>query len=163
MKFREVKEKLSEAVNLRDELSPPYMLILKRMGIRIFPDGRKVALYVNEKLGLTFTIPYGPSETNPREVMPGIQAEEFEYIEENIEHIKNISRKGKSKEIKFLDGSSFDVHPNTAKAIHLVWDGLNDQNKAKIASMLSHSKGKFLQVADFAHKHVDYRIGKHSS
>lgn len=37
---------------------PPMMLILKRRGIRIFPDGQRVALYYNDKLGLSFSIPY---------------------------------------------------------------------------------------------------------
>jgi hypothetical protein len=37
------------------------MLVLRRKGIRIFPDGKHVALYTNDKYNLVFTIPYGGS------------------------------------------------------------------------------------------------------
>ena len=50
---------------------PPQMLVLKRMGIRIFPDGRRVALYVDPKLGLTFSIPY--DENFGSAIVPGVQ------------------------------------------------------------------------------------------
>jgi hypothetical protein len=140
--------------------SAPQMLVLRRTGIRIFPDGRRVALYVNDRHNLMFSVPYkktlGPSN------IPMVQAEEVEHIEENIEHIKNISRKGQSKEIKFTDGTSHNVDVETAKAIHLVHDALNDENKTKVAKMLSHSAGQFKKVASFAHKNVGYRIGKQS-
>jgi len=38
---------------------PSPMLVLRRRGIRVFPDGRKVALYTNDKYGLVITVPYG--------------------------------------------------------------------------------------------------------
>ena len=158
------KEQISEAARLKDELNPPYMLVLKRRGIRIFPDGKRVALYVNEKLGLTFTIPYEPSGTSPKEILPGVQAEEVdineENIEENIEHIKDIVDKHQAKKLKFLDGSSLNVDATTAKAIHLVHGALNDENKAKVARMLSHSKNQFMKVADFAMKNTAFKIDK---
>ena len=49
---------------------PPMMLILKRQGIRIFPDGKRVALYKNEKLGLSFTVPY--SSNGPEQELTGV-------------------------------------------------------------------------------------------
>ena len=156
-------EQISEAP-LKDELNPPVMLVLKRRGIRIFPDGKRVALYVNEKLGLSFTIPYTPAGSSAKELIPGVQSEEIELseenIEENIEHIKSLSTKGGVKELKFLDGSSLKVDQHVAKAIHLVHNALNPENKAKVAKMLSHSKGQFLKVADFANKQTAYKIGK---
>jgi len=50
--------------NLREgrmsaEVIPAPMLVLRRRGVRIFPDGRKVALYTNDKYNMIFTIPYG--------------------------------------------------------------------------------------------------------
>ena len=157
-------EQISESV-LEESYIPPQMLVLKRTGIRIFPDGRRVALYVNDKLGLVFTVPYQPTG-DVSQVIANVTTEETEIneenIEENIEHIKNISRKGEAKEIKFLDGTSVKVDPHTAKAIHLVHDALNDENKAKVTKMLTQSKGQFSKVAEFAHKNVAYRIGKQS-
>jgi hypothetical protein len=158
------KEQISEAARLKDELNPPYMLVLKRRGIRIFPDGKRVALYVNEKLGLTFTIPYVPSGSSAKEILPGVQAEEIEIseelIDENLEHLNDIVDKHQAKELKFLDGSKLKVDAQTAKAITLVHNALNDENKAKVARMLSHSKNQFMKVADFAHKNTAYKIDK---
>lgn len=156
-------DQISEAT-LKDELNPPVMLVLKRRGIRIFPDGKRVALYVNEKLGLTFTIPYNPAGSTAKELIPGVQSEEIELSEENIdkniEHIKDIVDKHQAKKLKFLDGSSMTVDATTAKAIHLVHGALNDQNKAKVSRMLSHSKGQFMKVADFAMKNTAFKIDK---
>jgi hypothetical protein len=61
MKFRELRTKMNENIALRDETIPAPMLVLRRKGIRIFPDGKRVALYTNDKYNLVFTIPYGSS------------------------------------------------------------------------------------------------------
>ena len=62
MRFKEVRKKLiDEATRLRDEQIPAPILMLRRKGIRIFPDGRHVALYTNDKYNLVFTVPYGSS------------------------------------------------------------------------------------------------------
>lgn len=143
----EGEEFLGEAADMRD---PPMMMVLKRKGIRIFPDGKRVALYVNEKLGLTFTIPYSTSAgmENP---MVGVTED---VVVENIKHLKDMVTKGEPRELKFLDGTSAEVHHDLAKKILMVHDSLNDENKAKLADMLSASKNKFLKVANFAHEKV---------
>jgi hypothetical protein len=64
MKFRELRFKLNEDKALKDETIPAPMLVLRRRGIRIFPDGKHVALYTNDKYNLVFTIPYGGSASN---------------------------------------------------------------------------------------------------
>jgi hypothetical protein len=61
MKFRDLRSKLNEDKALRNEVIPAPMLVLRRKGIRIFPDGKHVALYTNDKYNLVFTIPYGGS------------------------------------------------------------------------------------------------------
>lgn len=43
---------------IQKSVDPPPALLLKRTGIRIFPDGRRVAVYTNSKLGLVFSVPY---------------------------------------------------------------------------------------------------------
>jgi hypothetical protein len=58
MKFKDFREQLDESI--KDNIPAP-MLVLRRRGIRIFPDGRKVALYTNDKYNLVFTVPYGHS------------------------------------------------------------------------------------------------------
>jgi hypothetical protein len=59
MKFKDLRSKLNEDKALRNETIPAPMLVLRRKGIRIFPDGKRVALYTNDKYNLIFTIPYG--------------------------------------------------------------------------------------------------------
>lgn len=66
MKFRELREKIEGT-----EMSPAPMLVLRRRGIRIFPDGRKVALYTNDKYNLVFTIPYGGSQEEISPIVGG--------------------------------------------------------------------------------------------
>ena len=65
---------LEEAVDSKDT---PYVLLLKRKAIRIYPDGTKVALYHNKQLDKYFSVPYGPG------VDAAIQAEEVE-LEESV-------------------------------------------------------------------------------
>lgn len=52
---------------------PPPVITLKRAGIRIFPDGRRVALYNNAQLGLLFSVPY--DENFGTNVIPGVKEE----------------------------------------------------------------------------------------
>jgi hypothetical protein len=58
MKFLQLRQTINEAP-ITKEVIPNMILVLKRRGIRIFPDGRKVALYVNDKYNLVFTVPFG--------------------------------------------------------------------------------------------------------
>jgi len=144
-----------EEVLNEQEFVAPQMMVLRRTGIRIFPDGRRVALYVNEKYNLMFSVPYKKGQS-PTDVLT-VQSEEIEHIEENIEHIKDIVKNNQAKKLKFGDGTSMNVDATTAKAIHLVHGTLNDENKAKVARMLSHSKDQFLKVADFAMKNTAFK------
>ena len=70
-----VEEKLSEAQS-KDGPTPPYVLLLKRKAIRLYPDGTKIALYYNKQINKFFSVPYDtPTGT-------AIQAEEVEQIDE---------------------------------------------------------------------------------
>lgn len=59
------------------QMDPPMILVLKRRGIRIFPDGKRVALYKNDKLNLSFSVPY--NSNGPEQELVGI-SEEIEQI-----------------------------------------------------------------------------------
>ena len=70
-----VEEKLSEAQS-KDGPTPPYVLLLKRKAIRLYPDGTKIALYYNKQINKFFSVPYDtPTGT-------AIQSEEVEQIDE---------------------------------------------------------------------------------
>ena len=156
---------ISEA--MERTMDPPQALLLQRKGIRIFPDGRKVAMYVNKKLGLVFTIPYaGTGKTQGEIVQQGIavQAEEVESEEimESLEQVAKFAQQdnvtSNSRHFKFADGSKLKVSHGAAKAIHMVHGALNDENKKKFADMLTTPKG-FEKAAHFALSKVQFTIG----
>ena len=139
---------------------PPMMLILKRQGIRIFPDGKRVALYNNEKLGLSFTIPY--TGNGPEQETTSV-SEEVEDIMETLEQVsayaQQESPKALAKNMKFADGSSLKVSHGAAKAIHMVHGALNPENQKKFVDMLTNPKG-FTKAAQFALSKVNFSIGE---
>jgi len=71
-------EQLSEALLLDETANPPVTIMLRRKAIRLFPDGKRVALYTNDKLGLVFTVPYNSKgEVQPTNaIMPSSSTEE---------------------------------------------------------------------------------------
>jgi hypothetical protein len=71
MRFKELRAKLNETATIAGETIPSPMLVLRRRGIRVFPDGKHVALYTNDKYNLIFTIPYGSSAGNPANPIVG--------------------------------------------------------------------------------------------
>ena len=153
------KEQITEA--LQDEIQPPPMLVLRRKGIRIFPDGRRVAMYTNDKLGLVFTIPYTAGSVSSPVTIPGVQSEEtdlMESLDQVAAYAQEEQPKALAKHMKFADGSKLKVSHGAAKAIHLVHGALNDENKKKFADMLTNPKG-FEKAAHFALSKVEYKIG----
>lgn len=165
LEFTDV-EQLGEA--LKDETQPAPMLILRRKGIRIFPDGKRVALYTNDKYGLVFTIPYNAGGTGTAgsfgsQNVPGVQTESAEtIISETLDQVAKFAQQdnvtSQAKHIKFADGSKLKVSHGAAKAIHMVHGALNDENKKKFADMLNNPKG-FEKAAHFALSKVNFTIG----
>ena len=47
---------------------PPAVLILKRKTVRLYPDGQRIALYRNARLGLNFAVPYENSNDGHKAV-----------------------------------------------------------------------------------------------
>lgn len=67
MDFKELREQLTEG---HDAANPAAMLVLKRRGVRVFPDGQRVALYTNDKYNLTFTVPFGKGVDHNTPISP---------------------------------------------------------------------------------------------
>jgi len=158
----EINEKVR---GFKDENNPPVVIVLQRKGIRIFPDGKKVAMYQNKQLGLVITIPYAGTGNSPGEVIPGanIQMEQTENsvneaFDQVVSYASQTNPKSTSKHIKFNDGSKLKVSHGAAKAIHMVHGALNDENKKKFTDMLTHPKG-FEKAAHFALSKVKFTIG----
>jgi len=153
-------QKEEVALELTEELAdPPMMMVLKRKGIRVFPDGKRVALYVNEKLGLTFTIPYTPAIGKTENPMVGVTEEIMESLEQVAAYAQQENPKSTAKHMKFADGSKLKVSHGAAKAIHMVHGALNDQNKKHFEDMLKNPKG-FEKAAHFALSKVNFTINK---
>lgn len=59
--FQSFQTELNEGVEdlVEHATMPPNILILRRITVRQFPGDTMVALYKNDRLGLTFSIPYG--------------------------------------------------------------------------------------------------------
>lgn len=68
--FKNLRQGLNEARDIGSEETPPAMLVLRRRGVRLFPDGQRVALFTNDRYKLMFTVPYGSSYLNVRPGSP---------------------------------------------------------------------------------------------
>ena len=136
-------ESLNEVVDAKD---PPYILLLKRKAIRIYPDNTKVALYHNKQLDKYFSVPYGPG------VDSYIQAEETELEEAVMDQLNKIVSNKSAQSVKFGSGHTRKVDHYTASAITQVHNALNDDNKKKFADMVHKSPEHFMKAADFALK-----------
>ena len=132
---------------------PPFVLVLRRKAIRLYPNGQKVALYYNQKINKSFTIPYGP------EVDGVIQAENFtsdiNTLEEDaISQLLKIKDEHQIGKVKHKDGTSSKVDVQTAHAILTVHKSLNDENKKKFADMVGKSNQHLQKAAGFSFKHL---------
>jgi hypothetical protein len=136
-------ESLNEVVDAKD---PPYILLLKRKAIRIYPDNTKVALYHNKQLDKYFSVPYGPG------VDSYIQAEETELEEAVMDQLNKIVSNKSAQSVKFGSGHTRKVDHYTASAITQVHDALSDDNKKKFSDMVHKSPEHFMKAADFALK-----------
>ena len=69
---------------------PPPVLVMKRKSIRLFPDGRRVALYYVDKINKYVTVPYTAMQWSS-------SAPTSSVVEENIKNPKIGYKNGNSK------------------------------------------------------------------
>jgi hypothetical protein len=145
-KDKEVKEdfEVIEAEDLqeqrRDKMKdPPFVLMLKRKAIRLYPNNTKIALYYNQKLNKYFSVPYGDKVDGP------LQAEETV-----MNQLHEIAANKQSGVIKFDNGQAQKVDYYTASAITQVYESVNTENKNKLAEMVHKSPAHLSKVAEFA-------------
>ena len=129
-----------EVVQLTEAQDPPFVLVLKRKAIRLYPDGTKIALYHNDRLDKDFAVPYSTSS------QPVIQAEAVDAIGQ-LQRIKDSHSHGT---INHKDGSASKVDVQTAHAVLMVHKSLNDENKTKFADMVARSSHHMQKAANFA-------------
>lgn len=151
IKFDDEKEKeeVKEEISLDEAVlsDPPFMLLLKRTAIRLYPNGMKVAVYHSDKLNKDFAVPFVDNQ------MGAIQSEE--YIEEAVMDTLHKIVAGKSAQsVKFASGETRKVDHYTASAITQIHKALNDENKKKFADMVHKSPAHFEKAASFAFSKV---------
>jgi hypothetical protein len=140
-------DQLDEAQN--PGATPPYVLLLKRKAIRLYPDGTKIALYHNKQINKYFSVPYD----SPVEIA-SIQAEEIELQESVMDQLHKIVKDKSAQPVKFASGHSRKIDHFTASAITQVHKALNDDNKKKFADLVHKSPEHFMKASDFAFKHA---------
>jgi len=123
---------------------PPFVLVLKRKSIRLYPNNTKIALYYNQKLDKYFSIPYGGGVDAP------VQAEETQIEEGVMDQLHKIVADKQAQSVKFGNGQSRKVDHFTASAITQVHKALNNDNKKKFADMVHKSPAHLVKASDFA-------------
>ena len=121
--------------------TPPYVLLLKRTAIRLYPDGTKIALYRNKQLNKYFSVPYDTP------VSSTIQAEEVE-LEEAHDPWKD-KQFGPTKIIKQkyhvkTDTKSYNVKADNEDHAHKLVT--NHAPGSKIVSI--EHKGRIMEVVE---------------
>jgi hypothetical protein len=141
-----------EAIQLDENREPPFVLVLKRKAIRVYPDGTKIALYYNDKLKRIFTVPYDTMDRI------SIQAqEEVEQVEEAVDAIGQLQKIKDTHQhgtVNHKDGSASKVDAQTAHAVLTVHKSLNDVNKKKFADMVARSSHHMQKAAEFSWKQM---------
>lgn len=148
---KELKLQLLEAVKNPPHTAevPPVVLLLSRKAIRVFPDGKRVALYYAGKINKYVSIPFDDNDTSSNLV--GIQ-EAVTENRRNILHLKRIAEKGTTELMKFDDESEAQVDQPTAVHILHVHGRVNTLNQKRIERMIHKDKVNFDKMAKFAHE-----------
>jgi len=151
----EIEKNIKEAIQIDEQTpdlpaDPPFVLVLKRKAIRLYPNKTKVALYYAPKIDRHFTIPYGPAF---RDLPMSAESVEEEFIGEAVmDQLHKIVANKQASSVKFADGSTRKVDHYTASAITQVHKALNDENKKKFADMVHKSPAHLAKASDFAFK-----------
>ena len=129
-KIKAHKFKLGKDKTIEESIGnqPPFVLILKRTAIRLYPNGTKVATYYSQRLNKEFAVPFSENALN-------IQSES--YV------------------VEFDDGESVLVDFDTASVMNQAYELLNNENKDKFANMMHESLEQFEKAKSFAFSKVE--------
>lgn len=121
-KEKEVKEEVTLEEAAVSE--PPFIILLKRTAVRLYPNGLRVATYTSDKLKREFAIPFVGREAGM------VQSAEEYRIELN-------------------DGTIIELDEETDIAFENVYEELDEENKEKFVLMMYESKETFEKLKDF--------------
>jgi hypothetical protein len=144
------KVELDESLS---QIEPPFVLVLKRKAIRLFPNDTRIALYYSDKINKYFSVPY----STDKNLDAPVQAESVENVELEeavMDQLHKIVAAKQKQSVKFGNGQTQSVDHYTASAITQVHKALNDDNKKKFADMVHKSPAHLAKAADFAFSKV---------
>lgn len=121
-KEKEIKEEVSLEEAVVSE--PPFIILLKRTAVRLYPNGLRVATYTSDKLKREFAIPFVGREAGMVQ-----SAEEYQ--------------------IELNDGTIIELDEETDIAFENVYEELDEENKEKFVLMMYESKETFEKLKDF--------------
>lgn len=144
------QSRIVESLSFRAD--PPNVIMLKRKAIRIFPDGRKVALYHADKIDKYISIPY--SDMMNKDIMQMHETKEDKRG--NMPALEEILNNREAGMLTFDNGGQQKVDVMTAQAIINVYNKVNLTNRYRIMKMINKDQNSFAKVAAFAHgAHID--------
>ena len=123
---KEDEEEIKEEMSLEEAVvsEPPFIILLKRTAVRLYPNGLRVATYTSDKLKREFAIPFVGREAGM------VQSAEEYRIELN-------------------DGNVIELDEETDIAFENVYEELDEENKEKFVLMMYESKETFEKLKDF--------------
>lgn len=151
-RLKEIRGTLKEAEygKLPD---PPPVIVLRRIGLRAFPTGERIALYRNDKLNLDVSVPYLPGQIGgmkPMAVMrEEIELDTMQINETIIKKLISIVRKGQPSMVTFADGTKGEVQPAVAARIVNLTKKANFTNRVGLTRFVSGDPKSFKSVVDF--------------
>jgi hypothetical protein len=119
-------EEIKEEMSLEEAVvsEPPFIILLKRTAVRLYPNDLMVATYTSDKLKREFAIPFA-----------GKKAGMFQSAEEY--------------RIELNDGTVIELDEETDIAFENVYEELDEENKEKFVLMMYESKETFEKLKDF--------------
>lgn len=125
----------------------PAMLVLKRVGIRNYPNGQQVALYHNSALDLNISVPFKGSSLDPDGMVASPVGSLIPSINEGvIGSLKNIAQKQQPGQVKFNNGQVEEVHNTIAQQIVDVHSRLENSNKDKFERLINAGPGGLQKI-----------------
>jgi len=121
---------------------PPFVLVLRRKAIRLYPDNTKVALYFNDRIKKYFSVTFGTnvnSVLNPEEFITKI--ENAYELQENVNHTLN-------------DGNLISLDAEDCGELLKVFYSLNEDNQEHFISNLTNTQDSFNKIYEFCKSHT---------
>ena len=119
------------------EHEPPFVLVLRRKAIRLYPDNTKVALYFNDRIKKYFSVPFGTNVNavlNPEEFISKL--ENAYELQENVDHTLN-------------DGNLISLNAEDCGELLKVFYSLTENNQHQFITNLTNTQDSFNKIYEF--------------